>query len=127
VPLCAEVTTGGEEKITASREPCHSGARAHDPEKWEPVFGQDHAQTDNLARDPESITTIGANFLLDLGLWIRDSRWRGFRNNDSRLAGLAARDVRSRQSPVQFFAVRKKCPTNTPLRLSKTPAQSPGV
>jgi hypothetical protein len=24
----------------------------HDPEKWKPVFGQDHAQTNNLDRDP---------------------------------------------------------------------------
>jgi hypothetical protein len=27
-------------------------ALEHDPEKWKPVFGQDHAQTNNLDRDP---------------------------------------------------------------------------
>jgi hypothetical protein len=25
----------------------------HDPEKWKPVFGQDHAQTKKLEHDPE--------------------------------------------------------------------------
>jgi hypothetical protein len=25
----------------------------HDPEKWEPVFGKDHAQTKKLEHDPE--------------------------------------------------------------------------
>ena len=29
-----------------------SVALEHDPEKWTPVFGQDHAQTNNLDRDP---------------------------------------------------------------------------
>jgi hypothetical protein len=24
----------------------------HDPERWKPVFGKDHAQTQNLGRDP---------------------------------------------------------------------------
>src|SRR5262245_53885591 len=31
-----------------------AAALARDPEKWEPVFGKDHAQTNNIERDGDS-------------------------------------------------------------------------
>jgi hypothetical protein len=30
----------------------------HDPEKWKPVFGKDHAQTKNLDHDPIQLNWI---------------------------------------------------------------------
>jgi hypothetical protein len=30
----------------------HISDLEHDPEKWKPVFGKDHAQTQNLDPDP---------------------------------------------------------------------------
>jgi hypothetical protein len=33
-------------------------AQEHDPEKWNPVFGKDHAQTKNLALDPIQLNWI---------------------------------------------------------------------
>jgi hypothetical protein len=31
----------------------------HDPEKWKPVFGEDHAQTKKLDFDPIQLNWIG--------------------------------------------------------------------
>jgi hypothetical protein len=33
-------------------------ALEHDPEKWKPVFGKDHAQTKKLDHDPLQLTWI---------------------------------------------------------------------
>jgi hypothetical protein len=38
-----------------------SATLARDPEKWEPVFGNDHAQFKNLARDPEKWEPVFGN------------------------------------------------------------------
>jgi hypothetical protein len=32
-----------------------SGHLEHDPEKWKPVFGQDHAEIKSLERDADSM------------------------------------------------------------------------
>jgi hypothetical protein len=37
-----------------------SAALEHDPEKWKPVFGKDHAQTKNLGHDPIQLDRIMA-------------------------------------------------------------------
>src|SRR6202042_3593298 len=36
----------------------HQGGLEHDPEKWTPVFGQDHAQTKILDHDPIQLNWI---------------------------------------------------------------------
>jgi hypothetical protein len=43
----ARFGAGGAIEATTARAFAESGARSleHDPEKWEPVFGKDHAQT----------------------------------------------------------------------------------
>src|SRR5476649_1911915 len=69
------------------RRSCPRSSPAHDPEKWEPVFGQDHAQIqmsqiDDLPPLREVIRrhglsakkSLGQNFLLDLNLTVRIAR-----------------------------------------------------
>jgi hypothetical protein len=43
----AGAPAGGSQSATASRTDVTAAGKAieHDPEKWEPVFGKDHAQT----------------------------------------------------------------------------------
>src|SRR5450631_4759 len=72
------------------RRSCPRSSPAHDPEKWEPVFGQDHAQIhmsqiDDLPPLREVIRrhglsakkSLGQNFLLDLNLTARIARAGG--------------------------------------------------
>jgi hypothetical protein len=40
------------------KEKLHSKSLEHDPEKWKPVFGKDHAQTQNLDPDPIQLNWI---------------------------------------------------------------------
>jgi hypothetical protein len=45
---------------------CSNSSRLeHDPEKWKPVFGKDHAQTKDLDLDPISLDWIEVGTLGD--------------------------------------------------------------
>jgi hypothetical protein len=43
---------------TADIKPAAIRRLEHDPEKWEPVFGKDHAQTKKLESDPIQLKRI---------------------------------------------------------------------
>jgi hypothetical protein len=37
---------------------CGGRDQVHDPKKWKPVFGKDHAETNNLDHDPIQLKRI---------------------------------------------------------------------
>jgi hypothetical protein len=45
VPSSAATGVSVAETLTVMRAPCCSSPLEHDPEKWNPVFRKDHAQT----------------------------------------------------------------------------------
>ena len=69
---------------------------AHDPEKWEPVFGQDHAQKENIMSDITPSQTVGPFFAYGLAPHNRCD-WKpsdiyDWKETDRRQFGHAGRD-----------------------------------